>query len=78
MDNLFPMDHEATPEPASLSGRFGTAQLEDPNLTSALQQVTVVDGKAIEGRLIEEDFTSHPEPRTIVNDEHSKQPKSGA
>ena len=49
MDNLFPMDHEATPEPASLSGRFGTAQLEDPNLTSALQQVTVVDGKAIEG-----------------------------
>ena len=49
MDNLFLMDHEATPEPASLSGRFGTAQLEDPNLTSALQQVTVVDGKAIEG-----------------------------
>ncbi|CAL8371008.1 unnamed protein product [Arctogadus glacialis] len=49
MDNLFPMDHEARPEPASLSGRFGTAQLEDPNLTSALQQVTVVDGKAIEG-----------------------------
>ncbi|CAL8255780.1 unnamed protein product [Arctogadus glacialis] len=49
MYNLFPMDHEARPEPASLSGRFGTAQLEDPNLTSALQQVTVVDGKAING-----------------------------
>ena len=49
MGDLFPIDHEAAPEPASLSGRFGTAQLEDPNLANALQQVTVVDGKAIEG-----------------------------
>ena len=27
MGDLFPMDHEATPELVSLSGRFGTAQL---------------------------------------------------
>ncbi|XP_064195362.1 uncharacterized protein LOC135256967 [Anguilla rostrata] len=49
LDSIFPMDHEVEPEPASLMGRFGTAQLEDSNLASALQQVTVVDGKPIEG-----------------------------
>ena len=49
MGDQFPMDHEATPEPASLSGRFRTAQLEDPNQSRALQQVTVVDRKPIEG-----------------------------
>ena len=43
MGDLFPMGREATPEPAS---RFGTAQLEDPNLSSALQ---LVDGMPIEG-----------------------------
>ncbi|KAJ8388443.1 hypothetical protein AAFF_G00133190 [Aldrovandia affinis] len=30
-------------------GRFRTAQLEDPNLTSVLQQVSVVDGRLMDG-----------------------------
>lgn len=49
LEYLFLMDHEVVPEPASLAGQFSTAQLEDPNLASALQQVTVVDGKPMEG-----------------------------
>ncbi|KAF1388735.1 hypothetical protein PFLUV_G00065720 [Perca fluviatilis] len=49
LNDMFPMDPEVEPEPASLAGRFGTAQLEDPNLAHALQQVTVVDGKPMEG-----------------------------
>ncbi|KAJ8401630.1 hypothetical protein AAFF_G00379470 [Aldrovandia affinis] len=49
LGDLFPMDQEATPGPAPLAGRFGTAQLEDPNLTSALQQVSVVDGRLMDG-----------------------------
>ncbi|KAJ8395375.1 hypothetical protein AAFF_G00033600 [Aldrovandia affinis] len=47
--DLFPMDLEGVPVSASLAGKFGTTQLEDPNLASALQQVTVVDGKPLEG-----------------------------
>ena len=31
------------PEPASLSGWFGMAQLKDPNLSSALQEVKKVE-----------------------------------
>ena len=46
---MSPMDHEVAPESASLAGRFGTAHLEEPNLVSALQQVTMVDGKPVEG-----------------------------
>ena len=46
LEDMFPMDHEVAPEHASLVGRFSTAQLEDPNLASALQQVTMVDGKS--------------------------------
>ena len=49
LNDLFPMDHEVAPQPASLAGRLSTAQLKDPNLASALQQVTVVNGKPIEG-----------------------------
>ena len=49
LEDIFPMDHDVAPEPASLVGWFGTAQLEDPNLASALQQVSVVDGKPVEG-----------------------------
>ncbi|KAJ8334031.1 hypothetical protein SKAU_G00413500 [Synaphobranchus kaupii] len=47
--DLFPMDLEGAPEPTTLAGRFGTAQLEDPNLANALQQVKMVDGSLIEG-----------------------------
>eukprot|EP00063_Salmo_salar_P045966 XP_014020801.1 PREDICTED: uncharacterized protein LOC106582338 [Salmo salar] len=46
LDDMFPIDHEVAPDPA---GRFGTTQLEDPYLASALQQVTMVDGKPVEG-----------------------------
>ncbi|KAJ8400556.1 hypothetical protein AAFF_G00393250 [Aldrovandia affinis] len=46
---MFPLDLEVVPESISLTGQFGTAQLEDPNLKKALQQVTVVDGTPFEG-----------------------------
>ncbi|KAJ8410081.1 hypothetical protein AAFF_G00211220 [Aldrovandia affinis] len=49
LSDLFLMDQEATPGPAPLAGCFGMAQLEDPNLTSALQQVSVVDGQLMDG-----------------------------
>lgn len=45
--DVFQMDHEVTPEPVSLAGRYGMEQLEDPNLTTALQQVTMWDGKPL-------------------------------
>ncbi|CAL8369859.1 unnamed protein product [Gadus morhua 'NCC'] len=67
MGDLFPIDHEAAPEPASLSGRFGTAQLEDPNLANALQQVTVVDGKAIEGNTTSRKYQVQPIKGTFSN-----------
>ncbi|KAJ8346844.1 hypothetical protein SKAU_G00282450 [Synaphobranchus kaupii] len=47
--DLFPMDLEGAPEPTTLAGHFGTAQLRDPNLANALQQVKMVDGSLIEG-----------------------------
>jgi len=43
----FPQNPDDQPLPGPLAGRFGTAQLEDPNLTSALQQVS--DGKLMDG-----------------------------
>jgi hypothetical protein len=46
LEEMFPMDHEVAPEP-SLVSWFDTAQLEDPNLASALQQVTTVDVTAV-------------------------------
>ncbi|KAJ8392119.1 hypothetical protein AAFF_G00079250 [Aldrovandia affinis] len=50
LGDLFPMDQEATPGPAPMAGHFGTAQLEDPNLTCALHQVSVVDGRMMDGK----------------------------
>ena len=49
LEDMFLMDHEVAPEPTSLAGKFGTSQLKDPSLASTLQQVTMVDGKPIEG-----------------------------
>ncbi|KAJ8395743.1 hypothetical protein AAFF_G00029800 [Aldrovandia affinis] len=49
LTDMFPMEPEGEPEHAPLSGRFGTAQLEDPNLANSLQQVTVIKEKPIEG-----------------------------
>jgi len=48
---MFPLNPAADVGPLAepLAGRFGSAQLEDVNLTSALQQVSVVDGQLIEG-----------------------------
>ncbi|KAJ8344651.1 hypothetical protein SKAU_G00288440 [Synaphobranchus kaupii] len=49
--DLFPQNPNDQPVPAPLAGRFGTAQLEDANLTSSLQQVSVVDGKLLDGQV---------------------------
>ncbi|KAJ8353326.1 hypothetical protein SKAU_G00208930 [Synaphobranchus kaupii] len=51
LGDMFPLDPKAdvTPMTGPLAGRFETAQLEDANLTSALQQVSVVDDRLIEG-----------------------------
>jgi hypothetical protein len=49
LEYMFQMNHEVAPEPTSLASQFGTSQLKDPSLASALQQVTMVDGKPIEG-----------------------------
>ncbi|KAK0132837.1 hypothetical protein N1851_032052 [Merluccius polli] len=46
---MFPLGSDAPPLPARLTGRFGVAQLEDPNLASALSQVAVVDGQPVQG-----------------------------
>ncbi|KAJ8365058.1 hypothetical protein SKAU_G00138890 [Synaphobranchus kaupii] len=49
MADLFPQNPDDQPLPAPLAGRFGTAQLEDANLTSSIQQVSVVDGQLLDG-----------------------------
>ncbi|KAJ8392680.1 hypothetical protein AAFF_G00073540 [Aldrovandia affinis] len=54
LDDLFLMEQEGEPETTTLSGRFGNTQLEDSNLVRALQQVVVVDGKAIDGKSVAE------------------------
>ncbi|KAK0131377.1 hypothetical protein N1851_033920 [Merluccius polli] len=46
---MFPLGSDAPPLPARLTGRFGAVQLEDPNLSSALSQVAVVDGQSVQG-----------------------------
>lgn len=49
--DMFPFnnDTDVGPRAEPLAGRFGSAQLEDVNLTSALQQVSVIDGRLVEG-----------------------------
>lgn len=47
--DILPLDLEVVSETASLAGRFGTAQLEDLNITNALQQVIAVDGTPFKG-----------------------------
>jgi len=49
LEDLFPQNPEDQPLPGPLAGRFVTARLEDTNLTSSLQQVSVIDGKLIDG-----------------------------
>ena len=51
LGDLFPLNPAADVPPLAepLAGRFGSAQLEDPNLARALQQVAVVDGQLING-----------------------------
>ena len=46
---MFPLGSDGPLMPTRLTGRFGAAQLEDPNLASALSQVAVVDGKPVNG-----------------------------
>ncbi|KAJ8284527.1 hypothetical protein COCON_G00033770 [Conger conger] len=46
--DLFPKNPDNQPLPAPLAGRFGTAQLEDPNLISSHQPVLVVDSKLMD------------------------------
>ena len=46
---MFPLGSDSPLMPTQLTGRFGAAQLEDPNLASALSQVAVVDGKPVNG-----------------------------